>query len=140
MATILAHIRVRPGTEARFEAIARELHDATHRHETRVRRYEYWRGADERTYYTLLAFEDFLGFLEHQTSDHHEGASPALGEVIEGLRLEWVDPIAGAAPLPPTDPQAVPAGAPELVERYAERFAVELQAWWLPLRAGTVPA
>src|SRR5271166_149729 len=49
MATLLAHIRVRPGAEKRFEQIARELHDATHACEHDVRRYEYWRGAEPRS-------------------------------------------------------------------------------------------
>ncbi len=134
MATILAHITVKPGSEQRFEAIARRLYDQTHAHETRVRRYEYWRGADERTYYTLLAFDDLDGFLEHQTSDHHEEASPALGEVIESLRLEWVDPVQGAAPLPPTDHQDLPPDAGDLMRAYARRFAPAIQDWWLRQR------
>ena len=134
MATILAHITVRPGAEVRFEAVARELHAQTHAHEADVRRYEYWRGADERTYYSLLSFDTFLDFLAHQTSDHHESASPQLGDVIESLRLEWVDPIAGASPLTPTDTQAVPDDASELMRRYASRFAAQVADWWLPLR------
>ena len=111
MATILAHITVKPGAEARFETIARELYAATHEHETAVRRYEYWRGADARTYYTLLSFESFPAFILHQTSAHHEAASPALGEVIEALRLEWVDPIAGASPLVATTTAPLGEGA-----------------------------
>ena len=74
MATILAHLRVKPGMEARFEEIARRLWSATHDHETGVRHYQYWRGADERTYYTLLAFDDHRTFIRHQTSEHHEAA------------------------------------------------------------------
>ena len=59
MATILAHITVKPGMAARFEQIATELYRQTHEHESDVRRYEYWRGADENTYYTLLSFDSF---------------------------------------------------------------------------------
>jgi len=135
MATILAHITVRPGAEERFEQVARSLYEATHANETRVRRYEYWRGADERTYYTLLSFDSFVGFLEHQTSDHHEGASPALGELIEGLRLEWVDPIEGSSPLVPTTAQTLPDGATELMQKYSIRFAPQVADWWVPLRS-----
>jgi quinol monooxygenase YgiN len=130
MATILAHITVRPGTEARFESIARELYAATHDQEPSVLRYEYWRGSNERTYYTLLAFTDQNAFLAHQTSDHHEQASGALGEVIESIRLEWVDPIGEAAPLPPTQTQELPADANDLLRRYAVRFAPQIAAWW----------
>ncbi len=134
MATILAHITVKPGSAARFEEIARELYEQTHANETDVRRYEYWRGADENTYYTLLSFDTFLDFIAHQVSDHHEAASPQIGQVVQGLRLEWVDPIAGASPLTPTDGQEAPADAPELVQKYAQRFAAQVADWWLSLR------
>jgi len=134
MATILAHITVKPGTAARFEQIATELFRRTHELEPDVRRYEYWRGADENTYYTLLSFDSFADFIAHQTSDHHEGASPQLGEVIAGLRLEWVDPIASASPLASTNAGEVPADSNELTKRYAERFAAQIASWWQPLR------
>ena len=129
MATILAHIRVVPGGEARFEAIARELYRATQQ-EPRCRRYEYWRGAEPRLYYSLLAFDDFNAFLEHQTSDHHEDASPRLGELIEDIRLEWVDPVDEASDLPPTEFQPLPGDANDLTRRYAHLFAPKIQPWW----------
>ena len=81
MATLLAHITVKPGSEERFEGIARDLYERTHANETGVLRYEYWRGGDPRTYYTLLSFDDHRAFIQHQTSDHHESASPAAGYI-----------------------------------------------------------
>ncbi len=134
MATLLAHITVRSGSEGRFEEIARELHERTHADEDAVLRYEYWRGADERTYYSLLAFPDHQAFLVHQTSDHHEHASPAIGAVVESIRLEWVDPIEGASDLPPTNSQPTPADADELTAKYAESYAAQVADWWLTLR------
>jgi quinol monooxygenase YgiN len=134
MATLLAHIKIREGMEARFEQVAAELHRLTHEHETGVRRYEYWRGAEPGSYYTLLAFDDYLAFLRHQTSEHHEAASPALRDLIADMRLEWVDPIEGSSPLPATNSQALPAGASELEQAYAQTFAADVQPWWLPLR------
>ena len=134
MATILAHITVRPGMAGEFEGVARALYAATHHHEPRVRRYEYWRGADENTYYSLLSFDTFNDFLAHQTSDHHESASPQLGTMIAGLRLEWVDPIVGASPLTPTDGEALPESATELERHYSKRFAAQVAAWWESLR------
>jgi quinol monooxygenase YgiN len=134
MATILAHITVKAGAEARFEAIARSLYEDTHRHEHDVRRYEYWRGQDDRTYYTLLSFDTFRSFLAHQTSDHHETASPEIGQVVEAIKLEWVDPIAGASPLAATNAESVPDDAPELERRYAQRYAAQVASWWLGLR------
>ena len=134
MATILAHITVRPGMAAEFEGVARTLYAATHDLEPRVRRYEYWRGAEPREYYALIACDDFRGFITHQVSDHHESASPDLGQVIESLRLEWVDPVEGASDLPPTEMQTALPGADDLTRRYTERFAAQIAPWWIPLR------
>ncbi len=134
MATLLAHIRVRPGAEKRFEQIARELHDATHACERDVRRYEYWRGAEPGTYYTLESFDEFAGFFEHEASPHHEAALPALREVLQDIRLEWVDPIVGASPLKPTD-LTPRADAIDLDEAERDRYGAKVQDWWRPLRA-----
>jgi quinol monooxygenase YgiN len=134
MATLLAHITVRPGAETEFEALARTLYERTHATENGVLRYEYWRGAEPRSYYTLLAFDDHRAFIAHQTSDHHESASPALGRLFERIRLEWLDPIAGASPLGPTEMQPAPDGADDLTATYTERYAALIADWWSPLR------
>jgi len=134
MATLLAHITVRPGSEAEFESLATTLHERTHATETGVRRYEYWRGSEPRTYYTLLAFDDHRAFIAHQTSDHHEAASPQLGSLIERLRLEWLDPVEGACELPPTEMQPAPTGSGDLTVAYTARFAAAIADWWTPLR------
>ena len=134
MTTILAHITIRPGREADFEAIARDLYAGSHGDEPGLRYYEYWRGSEARTYYTLLAFDDHRAFITHQTSDHHETAAPRLGEVIEGIRLEFVDPIEGASPLPPTEHQPAPDDADELTRAYTDRFAAQVAGWWAALR------
>ena len=134
MATILAHISVRPGSEADFEAISRDLYAESHATEDGLLRYEYWRGSDPGTYYTLLSFRDFASFIAHQTSDHHEAASPKLGGVLTGLRLEWLDPVDGAAPLPRTEPQDLSHVADELTRVYAERFAARIAPWWASVR------
>jgi len=134
MATLLAHITVRPGAETEFETLARTLYERTHETETGVRRYEYWRGSEPRTYYTMLSFEDHRAFVAHQTSDHHETASPVIGRLVERIRLEWVDPIQGAAPLPPSEMQAAAPGADPLTIEYTDRFAAIVADWWLAQR------
>jgi quinol monooxygenase YgiN len=134
MATILAHIQVHPGCEREFEAVSCELFGASQA-ETGMRRYEYWRGATHGLYYCLLAFDDFYAFLAHQTSDHHEAASPTIGDLVSNLRLEWVDPVQGASDLPPTEAQPLPSNADELTERYHKLFSPTHQAWWDPLRS-----
>ena len=134
MATLLAHITVRPGSEAEFEELARTLSERTHATETGVRRYEYWRGSEPRSYYTLLAFDDHRAFIAHQTSDHHEAASPQLGGLIERLRLEWLDPVEGACELPSTEMQPAATGADDLTVAYTARFAAVIADWWTPRR------
>lgn len=134
LATILAHIQIHPGMEREFETLIRELFAGTGP-EPAKRHYEYWRSAEPGLYYCLLAFDDFHGFLTHQTSDHHEQASPELGKLIEKMRLEWVDPVQGASELPPTDMQGLPDDADELTARYHKLFAAKLQDWWQPLRS-----
>ena len=134
MATVIAHIRVVEGAEARFESIIRDLYRSTHETEPAVRRYEYWRGAEPREYCALIAYDDFRGFITHQTSDHHESASPDLRQVIESLRLEWVDPVAGASDLPSTEMQPALPDADDLTRRYTDRYAAQIASWWLALR------
>jgi quinol monooxygenase YgiN len=135
MATILAHLQVTAGREREFEAVAAELYRATHRNETRVRRYEYWRGEKPGTYYTLLSFVDEEGFLEHQTSDHHEAAGPKLSGLISEMRLEWIDPMQAASPLSPTNRQPLRSDANALWTMYHARYAAKVQNWWFPMRA-----
>ena len=64
-------------------------------------------------------------------SDHHEAASPRIGDVCQDVRLEWVDPIGDSSSLPPTRMQALPEGADEKTTRYHEVFAAVVQDWWL---------
>ena len=78
--------------------------------------------------------DDFLSFLAHQTSDHHETAGRELGKYIESIRLEWVDPIVGASKFAPTNSQPIPEDADELTKHYAVRTAAQIADWWLPLR------
>lgn len=132
MATILAHIKIAAGNEREFEAVIRPLYEATHRLEPDCRRYEYWRGAEPGTYYCLLSFRDFTAFMTHQASPHHE--APDFARLIERIRLEWLDPVQGASDLSPTERQALPPDASDLMRAYAERMPAEVADWWLGLR------
>jgi hypothetical protein len=134
MATLLAHIKAKPGMESRIEAMAKALYASTHDHETHVVRYEYWRGTDERMYYTLLSFDDYVGFIEHQASPHHVDFTRDFADMVESFRLEWLDPIQGASPLVQTAPEPLPPDANDLMKAYAERQPAEIADWWLPFR------
>lgn len=130
MATFLAHIRVHPGAEARFETVAATLWQATHANETAVRRYEYWRGAEPNTYYTLGSFDDYPGFIAHQVSDHHMGASAPLRDFIADIRLEWIDPLPDASGLASTEMVVPPDDADTLTLMYFTRQPATVAEWW----------
>ena len=132
MATFLAKIKIREGKEKDFEATARGMFEATHQFEPSCRRYEYWRAAEPRTYYCLESFDDYLGFMAHQASPHHE--APDFSAMIENLELEWLDPIQGASDLAPTEHQDLPDDASEVMQGYAEAMPVVMQDWWAALR------
>lgn len=132
MATFIAKIKIFEGQEAAFEEVAKMMYRETHAHEPTCLRYEYWRGAEPRTYYCLESFENFLGFMEHQTSPHHE--APDFGSLLEEIELEWLDPIQGACKLPSTNSQELPEDASDLMKEYAASHPLTLQAWWLKLR------
>lgn len=132
MATFLAKIKIFEGKEAEFEETARMMFRETHKHEPHCRRYEYWRGAAPRTYYCMESFDNFIAFLEHQTSDHHE--APDFASMLEEIELEWIDPIQGACDLVPTESQEVPEDASDLMREYANNHDVVMQAWWDALR------
>jgi len=134
MATFIAHIKVLPGYEAAFEAMERGLYEGTHAGEPRMRRYECWRGQEERTYYVLESFDAYEGFLEHQVSGHHDTLTADFRNWIESFWIEWLDPVQGASPLVTTVDAGAPPGASEQMRSYAERMPVEIAPWWLPLR------
>jgi len=139
MATILAHVTVKPGKERQWEQTARSLYEGTHANETAVRRYEYWRGAEPRTYYVLLSFEDYRGFLAHQSAEHHEDEVGPIGDAVESMWLEWVDPLSEASPLVPTEMQHPGRDAGELAATYAVSHPAEVQDWWQALRGDADP-
>jgi quinol monooxygenase YgiN len=136
MATLLVHIKIHPGKEAAFERVAHAMYEATHGTESGVRRYEYWRGEAEGTYYCLQSFDDANCFIRHQVSPHHEGFGPDFAELIQSIRLEWVDALADASPLVPSRHQDLPADATDAMRNYAKRQGLQVQAWWERLRQG----
>lgn len=134
MATCLAHIRVKDGKAAEFEALATQLYAASTGHEPGMVRYEYWRGQEPGSYYCLESFTTgFAGFLAHETSPHHEAAAEPIMALIEDFKLEWLDPVPGAAPLGTSHEFTLGADATERERLYAELFPLRLASWWLSL-------
>jgi len=134
MATLLARVTIKEGCEARFEEVAHQMYERTHADEEDVRRYEYWRGAEPRTYYCIESYADVVGFLKHQSSAHHHHFGPDFRELIEAITMEWVDPIGQASPLAPTNNQPLPVDATEQMKAIYPRFASIYADWWGELR------
>lgn len=129
MTTLLAHIRIKPGKEDKWEAIIEDMVTQTFATEEGVARYEYWKGQDTNSYYCLLSFKDKHAFYEHQMSDHHEAHD--FGDVLESIKLEYVDPVEGAGGgLTRTVDTPLPAGASATQQTAQERFPLDIPAWW----------
>lgn len=128
MATLLCHIEINPGKEHEFEAVMKEMYRRTHDEEPNCVRYEYFRAAEPRKYYSLLSFTDSVAFWEHQISDYHEGYDFAA--MIKSLEMEWVDPVAEASPMIPTKSTEPPPSASELIKTAAQTYVVAEQPWW----------
>lgn len=129
MTTLLAHIKIQPGKEAKWEAIMHDMVAETFGTEDGVIRYEYWKGQEPLSYYCLLSFKDKWAFYHHQMSDHHEGHD--FADVLAGITLEYIDPVKGAGGgLPPTTDPALPDDASDAMKIAQERFPLSIPAWW----------
>ncbi len=136
MSTLLAKAKLKPQFEDFFEDIARVVFQATHDNESAMVRYEYFRGTDDRTYYVLLSFENFEGFMEHQVADYHHNVD--FMDCFEEFRLEWVDPIEGASPLVQSETQGtLDDSRDDRWNQYVENHSEVTPKWWLSQRASS---
>ena len=135
MSSLLAHIKIVEGQEQKFEELSKELYKQSHANEDCIIRYEYYRGRERGSYYTLLVYPTYLDFLlKHQISEYHEAAGAQYDGVIEDINLEWLDPIDDAAPVGVTEMQKVPEDASDLAKEYGVSHAAEVKDWWIKLR------
>ena len=89
MSSLLAHIKIVEGQEQKFEDLSKELYKQSHANEDCIIRYEYYRGREKNSYYTLLVYPSYLDFLlKHQISEYHEAAGAQYDGVIEDIDLE----------------------------------------------------
>lgn len=129
MTTLLAHIRIKPGKESKWEAIMADMVAQTFANETGVTRYEYWKGQEENAYYCLLSFADKWAFYRHQMSPHHEGHD--FADVLADIRLEYVDPVKGAGGgLARTEDLPLPPDADDDLRTAQMRFPLSIPTWW----------
>jgi len=129
MTTLIAHIRIKPGKQEKWESIMQDMAAQTFATEEGVLRYEYWKGQEENFYYCLLSFKDKEAFYHHQMSDHHE--SHDFADVLADISLEYVDPVAGAGgDLPRTLDTPLSASASDAHRIAQDRFPLSIAAWW----------
>jgi quinol monooxygenase YgiN len=126
MATLIAHLKVLPGKEAEFEQMAKKLRENTVK-EPSCRRYEYYRRAEPGHYFCFESYDDFDGFVAHQTSSHPEFGP--LRSFIETARIEWIDPVPGAGTFGPSNPPPDTTKATERNRVALEKYAFEI-GWW----------
>jgi quinol monooxygenase YgiN len=130
MATILVRIRVRAGSEQRFEELARQAYVETHATDEGLRRYEFWRGSAPGSYVILESYAEFRHYVAHQRSDHHRRLAAGFREVIDEMTLEWIDPVSGGGPDWQSGPPTPADGDDERTQAVLGRLAKELPEWW----------
>lgn len=128
MATMLAKIKVHDHLIDKWENTITELVDKTLANEPEVVRYEYWKSTEPNTWYGLLSFTSKHAFFVHQDADYHR--TPALGECIEHMTLEFVDPVHNASPLVRTENPPLPEDAPEGIKEWEDITPVQVANWW----------
>ena len=129
MTTILAHIEIKASKEEKFESIMQDMVTQTLAEGTGVLRYEYFKGQKENFYYCLLAFEDKWAFYEHQNSDHHE--SHDFADVIENIKLEYLDPVEEASPLPHTLDPPLTDDMSDDMKKAQKIYPSQIAGWWI---------
>lgn len=123
MLVVTARITVDPARVDEFDALARELWEATHRLEPGCRRYEYVRLVEPGAYLVSMVFDDHDAFVVHQASDHHTRiASGPMRELVRSIDIVMGEPVAGAfGTIDGAAPGPLTVDA-ELAERYRTRY------------------
>jgi len=83
LATSVVKIFVKSGQEATFEAVIRQLVEASNANESGIRFYQAFRGANPGEYWMLEAFADAEAQKAHTASDHFKSVRADLGACFE---------------------------------------------------------
>jgi quinol monooxygenase YgiN len=85
MIAFIATLRIKPGQEAEFERLQRELSELTHATEPDTLVYDILRSRDTTDTYVVYArFKDDAAFQHHQTTDFHERLVPPILATVAG--------------------------------------------------------
>jgi quinol monooxygenase YgiN len=96
MTCFIAKLKVKPGREADFEQLQRELSELTHAQEPDTLVYDVIRHRAEPDVYVVYArFKDEASFQHHQTTPFHDRLVPPILETVLGdMDLQFFDWIA----------------------------------------------
>lgn len=82
---IVATLKVKPGKEAEFEAIFRDLQVAVKRDEPGAVQYEIFKSkANAQTYVVMEQYKTEADVAAHRITPHFTAAGPKLGAVLDG--------------------------------------------------------
>ena len=94
MQTIVATLKIKPGMEKEFEAIAAELAAAVRKNEPGNKLYALHRSEDPQKYVFVERYDDEAAIEAHRASDHYKTLGRKMGPCMEGrpeiLRLTEV--------------------------------------------------
>ena len=94
--TFLARMTVKPGMEAEFERLARDLEEKVSANEPGTRYYEFFRLREDRRYAVLESFDDEAAEDAHMNSLYLQEIAPPLVACLEGdppYVREYLDPM-----------------------------------------------
>ncbi len=82
---IVATLKIKPGKEAEFETIFRELQIIVNKDEPGVIQYEVFKSKSQAsTYIVMEQYKTEADLAGHRTTPHMAGAGPKLGAVLDG--------------------------------------------------------
>jgi quinol monooxygenase YgiN len=95
MLGVVATLKVKPGMEAQFEAVAKELVAKVNAHEAGCKLYALHRAEADATYVFMERYVDQAAVDAHRATDYFKALGRKMGEYMEGrpdvLRLREVE-------------------------------------------------
>ncbi len=92
---IVATLKVKPGKEAEFEAVFRDLQAQVKANEPGALQYEVFKSkANASTYIVMEQYKSEADLAAHRTTPHMAAAGPKLGAVLDGRpAIELLDKL-----------------------------------------------
>jgi quinol monooxygenase YgiN len=84
MLAIIATLKVKPGNEAEFEAVAKELVAKVNANESGCKLYELSRGTARQTYVFMERYVDQAALDFHRTTEHFKELGAKMGPFLDG--------------------------------------------------------